>query len=168
MASGIARIVILTCVSPCHPDSMDTACDEGGSSKQGYQAGTGWWIPPACHLLHKSCVSYCRKPPYMFPIHRCLNLDEEIIEMERYSVCFGYQYFPIHNTFVDYSANQVNVSFTAHFCHLFIQLLKMCLQFRPGHSFQCRLWSINFETLSINFVLCHPFSSIAIKIRGSL
>ena len=50
---------------------------------------------------------------------------------------------------------------------------KMCLQFRPGHSgmcecsFQFRLWSIKFETLSFNFVLCHPFSSTAIQIRRS-
>ena len=49
----------------------------------------------------------------------------------------------------------------------------MCFQFRPGHSgmcecsFQFRLWSINFETLSFNFVLCHPFSSTAIQIRRS-
>ena len=34
-------------------------------------------------------------------------------------------------------------------------------------SFQFRLWSINFETLSFNFVLCHPFSSTAIQIRRS-
>ena len=34
-------------------------------------------------------------------------------------------------------------------------------------SFQFRLWSINFETLPFNFVLCHPFSSTAIQIRRS-
>ena len=34
-------------------------------------------------------------------------------------------------------------------------------------SFQFRLWSINFDTLSFNFVICHPFSSIAIQIRRS-
>ena len=28
-------------------------------------------------------------------------------------------------------------------------------------------WSINFKTLSFNFVLCHPFSSTAIQIRRS-
>ena len=50
----------------------------------------------------------------------------------------------------------------AHFRHLCIQLKKMCLQFRSGHSgmcecsFQFRLWSIKFEKLTFNFVLCHP------------
>ena len=39
--------------------------------------------------------------------------------------------------------------------------------FRPGHSGMCeccirfRLWLIDFETLSFNFVLCYPFSSTA-------
>ena len=65
------------------------------------------------------------------------------------------------------------IGFPTHFRHLVIQFLNMCLLFRPGHfeicecSFQFRLWFINFETLLFNFVLCHPFSSIAIQIRRS-
>ena len=67
------------------------------------------------------------------------------------------------------------IGFPAHFRHLFIHFFKMRFQFRPGHcgmrecSFQFRLWSNNFETvrLSFNFVLCHPFLSIATQIRRS-
>ena len=66
-----------------------------------------------------------------------------------------------------------SIGFPAHFRQLVIQFKKMCFQFRPGHSgmcecsFQFHLWSISFETLSFNFVHCHPFSSIAIQIRRS-
>ena len=70
-----------------------------------------------------------------------------------------------------------SIGFPAHFRHLFIpkkKKRKMCSQFRPGQSgmcecsFQFRLWAINFETLSFNFFLCHPFSSIAINSNSSV
>ena len=64
------------------------------------------------------------------------------------------------------------IGFPAHFRHLFIQLLKLCFQFRPGYfemcecSFQFRLWSINFETLSFNFGFVTRFRQLQFKFVG--